>query len=361
MDYPATVIKARVFEGLPEFLVPYRLSLTPILEAAGIDPKAVTVATSILPLTAVARAFEIAATHAGEPCFGVKFALAYPPGGSGPIGHLVQYAPTLRDAMVSIANYIEGFIAPADVTYSEDDDGDGTLTWVMPLELTNDTTQFVSLFAAVMVWRMQSVVGDDWHPKAVALPHRPLPCSELCSSIFGRRLSFDSPVFRITIDKASLSRKTKSSNPRLYDTLLLAGAADMIRVEAPADIVTRVRRKIHSTITQEVPHLDAIAEQLGLQPRALQWQLSQAGTSFERVLSDTRRMIAQSMLASSDLSMTQIAHAVGFSDSSSFTRACKAWFNNMSPSAYRAQARSHAPTVSSAPLVPRAGEEPADD
>jgi AraC-like DNA-binding protein len=361
MNDVATVIKARVFEGLAEFLVPYRLSLTPILEAAGIDPKALTVATTVLPLTAVARAFEIAAARTGDPCFGVKFALAYPPGGSGPIGHLVQYAPTLRDAMSSIATYMEGFIAPADVSYTENSDGDGILTWVMPLELTNTAIQFFSLSAAVMVWRMQSVAGDDWHPKEVALPHRPLPCAELYTSVFGRRVVFDSPVFRITIDRASLNRKSKSADPRLYDTLLLAGAADIIRVEVPADIVTRVRRKIHSTITLQVPDLDTIAVQLGLPPRALQWQLSQAGTSFERVLSDTRRMIAQSMLASSDLSMTQIAHAVGFSDSSSFTRACKAWFNNLSPSAYRAQARAQDMSNGTTNRTQRAAEEPADD
>jgi AraC-like DNA-binding protein len=278
----------------------------------------------------------------------------------------VRYAPTLRDAMSAIATYMEGFIAPANVSYRENEDGDGTLTWVMPLELTNDATQFISLSAAVMVWRMQSVVGNDWHPKEVALPHRPLPCIDLCTSIFGRKLSFDSQAFRITIDKASLNRRAKTSDARLYDTLLLAGAADMIHVETPADIVTRVRRKIHSAVTEGVTDLETIAGQLGLQPRALQWQLSQAGTSFERVLSDTRRMIAQTMLASSDLSMTQIAHAIGFSDSSSFTRACKAWFNNMSPSAYRAQARDislrapQTPSVGSA-QTRRSGEEPADD
>jgi AraC-like DNA-binding protein len=361
MKMTTTVIKARVFEGLAEFLVPYQLSLAPLLTAADLDPRTLSDPSATLPLTAVAQVFELAATRAGEPCFGVKFAHAYPPGGTGALGHLVRYAPTLRDAMSSIANYIEGFIAPANMTYREDEEGDGTLTWVLPLELTNNATQFISLSAAIMVWRMQSVVGEDWHPKEVTLPHRPLPCTELCAGIFGRRLSFDRPLFQITIDKASLNRKGKSPDPRLYDTLLLAGAADLIRAEVPIDIVTRVQRKIHSTITEQTPDLEMIASKLGLQPRALQWQLSQAGTSFERVLSDTRRMIAQSMLASSDLSMTQIAHAVGFSDSSSFTRACKAWFNNMSPSAYRAQARTSDMSTDLASRKPRASEEPADD
>jgi AraC-like DNA-binding protein len=360
MKSAGTVIKARVFDGFREFLAPYRLELNPLLVAAGLDPTTVAVSSNALPLNAVAHVFEVAAARAKEPCLGLKFALAYPPGGTGPLGQLVRHAPTLRQSVSVIPAFVEAMVAPAEVTYREDEAGRGILTWVLPLDLTTPAIQYVSLCAAVTIWGLRAVAGEAWYPEHVTLPHRPLPCADLVASVFGRHVVFDGPNLQLVIDRASLNLKSEEPDPRLYDTLLMAGAADIMRVEVPLGIVVRVQRKIHAMLTEKVPDLNAIAFTLSLQPRALQWQLSQAGTSFERVLNDTRRQIAESMLASSDLPMTEIAHAVGFSDSSSFTRACKAWFD-MSPSAFRANARNPDTTAIPTPGTSRAGQEPADD
>jgi AraC-like DNA-binding protein len=360
METIKTVIKARAFDGFREFLAPYKLELDPLLVSAGLDPKIVAVTSNALPLNAVAQVFELAAARANDPCLGIKFALAYPPGGTGPLGHLVRRAPTLREAVSIIPAFVEAIVAPADVSYREDEDGRGILTWVLPLDLTTPATQYISLSAAVTIWGLRTVAGEDWSPIEVSLPHRPLPCTELVATVFGRRVLYDAPVLQIVIDRASLNLKANTPDPRLYDTLLMAGAADIMRVEVPHGIVLRVQRKIHTMLTERVPDLNMIAAKLDMTPRALQWQLSQAGTSFERVLSDTRRMIAESMLASSDLTMTQIALGVGFSDSSSFTRACKAWFN-LSPSAFRANARNQNAGGKAVSHPPRSSQDPADD
>ena len=75
-----------------------------------------------------------------------------------------------------------------------------------------------------------------------------------------------------------------------------------------------------------------------LTARQLQWKLEQDETTFEKEVSETRRLLAERLLTSTDLTMTQIAAAVGFSELSSFTRACsKTWFG-VSPREYRASA-----------------------
>ena len=55
-------------------------------------------------------------------------------------------------------------------------------------------------------------------------------------------------------------------------------------------------------------------------------------------MEDVRKIIARRMLVESDISITQIAFALGYSDSSVFTRACHKWFE-MAPRDMRAKER----------------------
>jgi AraC-like DNA-binding protein len=357
-----SVIRARVFDGMREFLAPFDVGLDPLLKNAGLNLTSTSDMNTPLPLSAVAQAFEAAAAKTKEPCFGIKYALAYPPGAGGPFGQLIVHAPTLRDAVAAFPKFAYGFISPNTFHYTEDKDEVGCLEWDVPVELVSASTQLLDFMAAVSMWRLRAIAGSDWQPLECDLTHRELPCAELAATVFGNNIRYDQPSMRVLIDGAALGRRAKFHDARLYDALIMASEADMTGVAAAGDIITRVRRKIHTHLTEGAPELDVIAANLRMQPRALQWQLSQAGTSFERVLSDTRRMIGESMLASSDLPLAQVALALGFNDQSSFNRACKAWFD-MTPSAFRDKARNpDAPAkVPKTKPVRRAGQEPADD
>ena len=75
-----------------------------------------------------------------------------------------------------------------------------------------------------------------------------------------------------------------------------------------------------------------------MSPRSLQNRLAQHNTTFERVLSDTRRSLAERYLRDSDIPLTEIAFLLGFSEQSAFTRAARAWFG-CPPSQLRKEGR----------------------
>ena len=60
--------------------------------------------------------------------------------------------------------------------------------------------------------------------------------------------------------------------------------------------------------------------------RTLQRRLEEEASSFVRLLNDTRRELAEQYLSRLHLSLAQAAYLLGFSDQSSFFRACKRWF-----------------------------------
>ncbi len=71
-------------------------------------------------------------------------------------------------------------------------------------------------------------------------------------------------------------------------------------------------------------------------PRTLQRKLNDAGTTFNAVVEDTRRELAQRYLKQPDLAISEIAYLLGFSETGNFSRAFKRWAG-ASPSDYRSQ------------------------
>jgi AraC-like DNA-binding protein len=140
------------------------------------------------------------------------------------------------------------------------------------------------------------------------------------------------------IDKpASPSRcrpRTPPSTP--FSPTSPSAGAELADEPEVADTVTDEIVTRPATAPPDLEH--ARAGGVGLSPRALQWRLERSGTSFERLLNETRAHIAEHLLRDTDRSLTEIAFDLGFSDPSAFTRAARRWFN-MPPRVYRQMQR----------------------
>jgi AraC-like DNA-binding protein len=77
-----------------------------------------------------------------------------------------------------------------------------------------------------------------------------------------------------------------------------------------------------------------VSKELGLTPGSLHRRLKAEGTSFLRLLDDTRRCLAHRYLLESSLKLTDIAARVGYSELSAFSRASRRWFGT-SPRSFR--------------------------
>lgn len=75
----------------------------------------------------------------------------------------------------------------------------------------------------------------------------------------------------------------------------------------------------------EIPSQDAVAEHLNVSQSSLYRKLKIADTSYQKIVDEFRCSQALDYLNNSDLSVSQIAEIVGFSDSSNFRRAFKKW------------------------------------
>ncbi|WP_019813448.1 AraC family transcriptional regulator [Saccharomonospora saliphila] len=71
--------------------------------------------------------------------------------------------------------------------------------------------------------------------------------------------------------------------------------------------------------------MDEIAAELSMTVRTLRRRLAAEGTSFRALVDELRRARAEELLAGRALSVEQIAHRLGYAESSSFVRAFTRW------------------------------------
>ena len=90
-------------------------------------------------------------------------------------------------------------------------------------------------------------------------------------------------------------------------------------------MVTRVRSAISRRLLGAAPSVITIASDCAMSRATLQRKLAQQRTSYQTLLDETRLQIANDMLADRRNRVTDIALALGYSETAAFDHAYKRW------------------------------------
>ena len=93
----------------------------------------------------------------------------------------------------------------------------------------------------------------------------------------------------------------------------------------PVETYQTVLNFVAETIEYDRPTIYAAAEATSMNLRTLQRELANGGVTFEGLLDEYRLRRAVDYLRSGNLSITDIAFKLGYSDSAHFTRAFRRW------------------------------------
>ncbi len=193
-----------------------------------------------------------------------------------------------------------------------------------------------SVFAGVRVFS-NWLAGRNLPPAQVTFTHAAPRDRGEHLRIFGSELCFDAPVNSARFDAALLDLPVPNADVGLYPVLQQHAEAllrEKLRANAEADIVTQVRARIAHNLSHDRARLTNVARDLNHSTRTVQRRLSEAGTSFQQVLDQTRKALAQTYLRQRDLSLSDIAFLLGFQDQSAFSHAFREW-TQASPGNYR--------------------------
>lgn len=99
-------------------------------------------------------------------------------------------------------------------------------------------------------------------------------------------------------------------------------------------VAARIRRLLGSDFRRELPTFEELAYQLNMSERTLRRRLDREGTSYQRIKDQQRRELAISLLENDELTVSDVAELLGFSDPSAFHRSFKRW-TGRAPGDYR--------------------------
>jgi AraC-like DNA-binding protein len=303
-----------------------------VLELANIDPRDVGQRDRFVPLRNAIAAVEDAAVVLSVPDFGRQLATRQSIDILGPVGVAARTAATVAEAFVILDAYI-GAYSPGIATRisTHPDPALSRFEFDFLLDPRPPQAQAIELALGVTLRVLHLFLGTTYRPVAVHLPHSVLGAKADYRRYFGCPPHFNEPIAGFTMRATDLQR------PLSHDTLAHQLALNYLST-TKGQHTRGLADTLRSVIRQLLPTgnltADLAARQFGLHPKTLQRRLAAEGTTFARLVDQTRRDTAHRLLLDTDLNLHQICGQLGYAEQSVLTRSCKRWFNT-TPTTYR--------------------------
>jgi AraC-like DNA-binding protein len=252
----------------------------------------------------------------------------------GVMGYAWLASETLRKAFELLCRY-QKLLSDDGIVHLEDT---GThlkieLEWQSHIERDPALRERVRLSNVVRLCRMNC--GESFKPDKVFFMQEEPAKPAAYYTYFRCELEFGAEASAILIDAETADHPLPGYDPRLL-MLFEKQIIDYLAKLNKDDIVGQTKSIIFDQLPFGQVAIDQIAERLFLSERTLRRRLKEASTSFKDLLAETRRELGERYIQDSSLSLTEIAYMLGFSDSSSLSRAYKNW-TGKSPSEHRNQ------------------------
>jgi AraC-like DNA-binding protein len=320
---------------LTDYLVARGYPIERVIEAMGVDEEALADRDGRIPRRAWMDAFVVAVDITGDPDLGLRVGESIRPAHLGALGYILMACESMRQA-ADLDQRWHSLIADGErLEYVRD----GLLskrTLFLPEGEPPPPRCAAACAAAAGVGFVRWLAGADDGLRKVALPYPEPQAREAHDQLFRCELVFDAPHIVIWRDPAVLRKPLAQADPSLR--VRMEERAQRLAAErsAPDVLVTRVRELVARGIRDALPDLEAAAVQLELSPAALKRRLAERGTSYSKIVDDTRKQLALGYIADASLSLVDVAYLCGFSEQSAFNRAFKRW-TGMPPGEYRRQ------------------------
>jgi len=148
---------------------------------------------------------------------------------------------------------------------------------------------------------------------------------EALEAHFGCGVRFGSVHNAIVFRSADLDRPFNTYNEELLRILGAQLDSDLEARRCASSIGEQVKHALKRSLAGKRPSRDEVARHLHLSVRTLQRRLSDAGTTFQQVLEETRRELARDYLGVKTIELSEAAFLLGYEDTNSFFRAFHDW------------------------------------
>lgn len=180
----------------------------------------------------------------------------------------------------------------------------------------------------------RDALGPSWSPLEVRFEHESRDGAYTHEKVFGAPVLFGRRTNAFAFRRRDLDARMNGQDPYLYSIIepFLKSRCDIH--QNPEDFATTVRNQIQMHLGDVPPTIAEIARVFGVTDQSLQRQLREHGVTFQELVTAARKELALHYMEDHDMPLTEIAHCLGYSELSAFSRAFRGW-TGMSPQRYR--------------------------
>ena len=181
------------------------------------------------------------------------------------------------------------------------------------------------------------MTGKQLTPIEVRFTHDPPPDMSHHKELFAAPVLFRQPYNGYVFSSALLHMPIVSHDSKLNAELERQAEQMLEHLPKTGDFSRRVQELISAELRGGNPSADNVAAKLGMHPKTLSRRLKSESTSHQQLLDQLRYRLAERYLRQADLSISEVAFLLGYSDTSSFNKAFKRW-TGTPPQAFRQKA-----------------------
>ena len=314
------------------------LSAEKLLSILEIEETTLTETDARIPAKHHIRMLEFGATQVESPGIILQMGSQTKPENMGIVGALMMNAPTLLAAGHQIVRYaqllsesIQWQIVETPLQYE---------IHYRQLDAEHQSLAGTEASLSATIGMLRFLSSKPINALTVSINFPDPGYADVYESIFGVAPTFNSPDSVIAISKPD--GLCAIPHQQSYVVELLKQHADSL-LEKVIDsndhansMSTQVKQLIATHLSQGIVDIDWVSSQLAVSRWTLNRRLKSEGTTFNTLLRDMRAGLTKNYLAQQNLSVTDIAFLLGYSETSAFQRACKNWFE-CSPKTLRQQ------------------------
>ncbi|WP_072458147.1 AraC family transcriptional regulator [Pseudomonas sp. NFACC49-2] len=299
----------------------------------GLDFEALDDPDARFPQDSMTRLWQLAVELSGNPAIGLNMGKIVRPASFHVVGYALMSSRTLLEGFQRLVRYQRIIAESAEASIRQIEGHYGLVLTVHGDHLppTRQSTE-ASLACALSLCNW--LTGRTLHPVKVLFqgpePLDPTPYHQA----FPAPLMFNAPYDALIFERSDMEAPLPTANEAmalLHDRF----AGEYLARFSESRVTHKARQALCRLLPQGEPKRDVVAQALHLSQRTLQRRLQEEGTSFQHLLDDTRRELAEQYLTQPDMTLLEIAYLLGFADPSNFFRAFRRWFDT-TPGEYRA-------------------------
>jgi AraC-like DNA-binding protein len=291
-----------------------------MMRAHNIDPDAAGDYQRFLSYHAVCAVIGTAAKQLNCPDFGMRLARSQGTEILGPVAVIIRHSETVADAIDGVTRYLHN-CAPADRTALRREPDAAIYTFAINVRQLAHRDLMVEKSLGTAMGAFRLMLGEDFVPLRVTMQHRRIADATKYREFFGCPVEFKSELNSVHLPNHVLTRQIHGR-----DAAALTLAENYLaQVRPDRAFADHVREMTERLMGVNRASLAVVAREMALHPRVVQRRLAESGTSFEEMLDDARRAMAW-QLAATGMQASQIATMLGYSEQSSYARACRRWY-----------------------------------